>query len=368
MGRVAMADDKGSTIIFGSDEGLVCAEAQKVFAELTAGTDAFSHEVIDGTCLTVDEAVSTGRQTIEALMTLPFFPGLKVVWLKNANFLGDSVLGRSESTLALLDELAGCMGRLPGDVRFLLSATEIDKRRSFFKKAQQLAACREFVKIDTSKQGWETELSAFATREGKKRGLTFEARALELFIHRVNESSRQIVNELDKLDVYLGSERRTVAEKDVEYMVAVSRSGIVFEISRALEAGNCRQAIALVNEQLDAGEQPVSIMRAAVIPTVRNRLAAKILLENYHLEPTHYRDFEAKVRSLPDEARCLVPLKKDGTPNAYPFFLAAQKCAKRSLPRLKNDLAACAEADRTLVSSGLDARDVLHKLFVILTS
>lgn len=363
-----MAGETGSTIIFGSDEGLVSAEAHKVFSELTAGTDAFSHEVIDGTCLTVDDVAAICRQTISALMTLPFFPGLKVVWLKNANFLGDSVLGRSETTLALLEELASCMGRLPADVRFLLSATEVDKRRTFFKKVQQVASCREFVKIDTTKPGWETELSSLATREGKKRGLTFEARALELFIHRVNESSRQIVNELDKLDVYLGPERRTITEEDIDLMVAVSRAGVVFEISRALESGHCRQAIALVNEQLDAGEQPVAIMRAAVIPTVRNRLAAKILLENYHLEPTHYRDFEQKVKALPTEARALVPLKKDGTPNAYPFFLAAQKCIKRPLARLKRDAAACAEADRALVSSSLDPRDVLHKLFVTLTS
>lgn len=363
-----MAEQSGNMVIFGSDDGLVSAEAKRVFAEWTEGTDSFSHEIIDGACATVDEADAVCGQTISALMTLPFFPGLKVVWLRDADFMGDTVQGRSETVQKRLEELVVALANLPDQMRFLLSATEIDKRRSFFKKLQSHAECREFSKIDTTRQGWETELSSFVLKEAKKRELLFASRALELFIHRVNESSRQIIGELDKLDVYLGSERRQVTEEDVELMVPVSNTGVIFEISRALESNNCRQAIALVNRRLEAGEQPVAIMRAAVIPSIRNRIAAKVLTDTYGISAANSREFERHIHELPKDAQSLIPRKKDGSLSVYPVFLAAQKCSKVSLPALKKKLAACAEADRALVSSGLDAKDILHKLFVTLTA
>ena len=47
---------------------------------------------------------------------------------------------------------------------------------------------------------------------------------------------------------------------------------------------------------------------------------------------------------------------------------AARTVGKLSLRKARRDLQACAAADKALVSSGLDARDILHKLIVTLTS
>ena len=72
------------------------------------------------------------RQVTEALRTLPFFPGRKVVWMKNCNFLGDSVTGRSSTTEAALDSFRQLLeSGLGPDVLLLISASEFDKRRSF---------------------------------------------------------------------------------------------------------------------------------------------------------------------------------------------------------------------------------------------
>ena len=199
-------------------------------------------------------------------------------------------------------------------------------------------------------------------------GLRFDSAALDLFVHRVNESTRQIANELTKLDVYLGPERRQVTEQDVDLMVAVSRTGVVFEISRALENNDCRQAVRLVNEQLNRGEQAVAIMRAAIVPTVRNRFIARLLMDTYQLRADNYRSFESAVKALPAEAKRLFPVKKDGTPNVYGCFNAARTCGKLKLAKARRDLQACAAADRALVSTGLDARDILHKLIATLTA
>ncbi len=358
-----------SSVYFGSDEGAAAAAAAAAYAALTEGTDGWGNEQVDGAAATVDEAVEIVRRTISGLLTMNMFGGRKVIWLKGATFMGDSPQGtRSEAVQQALEELVATLGKLPPETFFLLSASEMDKRRSFFKKLSGLAEMKEFSRIDISKPGWESELSALAIRMAKPLGLSFDNDALDLFVHRVNESARQIGNELGKLDVYLGSERRRISVEDVELMVAVSRHGIVFEISRAIEIGDCRQAIRLVNEQLERGEQAVAIMRAAIVPTVRNRFCARLLLDTYQPDTSNFRNFESALCKLPPEGRKLLPLKKDGSPSCYGLFNAARTVQRLTLRKARQDLQATAAADRALVSSGLDPRDLLHKLIVSLTA
>ena len=364
-----MAAECASFVFFGSDEGASAAAAQKKYAELTEGTDEWGNETIDGVAATVDEAVGIVSRTIDSLQMMNMFGGRKVVWLRGATFMGDSPQGtRSEAVQDALARLVDCLGNLPAETFFLLSAAEMDKRRTFFKKLSASAEMKESSKIDISKPGWESDVAALVVRMAKPHGITFDSDALDLFVHRVNESSRQIANELAKLDVYLGPDRRQVNMEDVDLMVAVSRNGIIFEISRAIENGSCHQALRLVNEQLDHGEQAVSIMRAAIVPTVRNRFCARLLMDTYRLTPGNYRAFEGALNSLPEEGRKLLPMKKDGTVNAFGMFNAAKTCGRLTLKKARRDLQACAVADRQLVSTQLDTRDVLHKLIVTLTT
>lgn len=364
-----MAEQRTSYVFYGSDEGAAGSAAAACYAELTQGDDGWGNEVIDGTVATVDEAVGTVNRTISGLQMMNMFGGRKVIWLKGANFMGDTPSGaRSEAVQAALENLIATLGNLPSDTYFVLSASEMDKRRVFFKKLGQVAEMKESARIDISRDGWESEVAALTLRMAQPLELKFDNAALDLFVQRVNESSRQIANELAKLDVYLGQERRTVTEQDVELMVAVSRRGVIFEISRAIEKGDSRQALRLVNEQLAQGEQAVTIMRAAIVPTVRNRYCARLLLDTYKPNTGNYRAFESALCNLPTEGRKLLPLKKDGTPSCYGLFQAARTISRLTLKKAKRDLQACAKADRQLVSTQLDAPGVLHKLIITLTS
>ena len=366
---LCMAETHTAFVYYGSDEGAAGVAAAAKYAELTRDTDEWGNEMIDGAVATVDEAVAIVERTLSGLQMVNMFGGRKVIWLRAANFMGDTPSGaRSEAVQAALDTLVSGLENLPPDVFFVLSASEMDKRRVFFKKLGQVAEMSEYTRIDISKPGWESEVTALTLKLAKPKGLNFDNAAINLFVQRVNESTRQIANELEKLDVYLGAERRKITEQDVELMVAISRHGVIFEISRALEKQDSRQAVRLVNEQLEQGEQAVTIMRAAIVPTVRNRYCARLLLDTYRLDPSNYRSFESALNRLPPEARKFLPLKKDGTPNCYSIRTAAMSISKLTLRKAKQDLLACARADRQLVSSQADARDVLHKLIIQLTS
>jgi len=64
----------------------------------------------------------------------------------------------------------------------LLSATEVDKRRSFYKALAKRAELQVFEKLDSSRGGWEEEATEMVKTRAKKRKLQFDDNALELFV------------------------------------------------------------------------------------------------------------------------------------------------------------------------------------------
>ena len=354
--------------IVGSDDGRVKEEALRLHRELTGGNDdGFTHETIEGTADNSEGAFQICRSTVEALQTLPFF-GEKVVWLKNASFLLDDVTGRSERTLSGVESLKSCLeGGLAPGITFLLSSTGIDKRRAFWKFLEKGAQVKAFDKIDTSREGWQEEVAALVEKRAKELGLQFEGEALELFIMLAGEATRQIGNELEKIDLYLGPDRREVTPDDVRRMVPLSRAGVVFEIGNALQHGDAARALELIDQQLERGENAIGLMRASIIPTVRNLFMAKVLSEK-KLPTRNYRDFAAAIDRLPEMERLWLPQKKAGGVNVYPLFLCLRGAEQFSLDGLRGAMESALKADRSLVTTGLDHRLVLHRLVAEITA
>src|SRR5207247_6782393 len=106
--------------------------AAELAQKLAPDAGDFGLEVIDGVADNAEQAAARIRSAIEALQTLPFFGSTKVVWLKNANFLGDDAKARSAAVQSALEELSELLdGGFDSGVTFLISATEVDKRRAF---------------------------------------------------------------------------------------------------------------------------------------------------------------------------------------------------------------------------------------------
>ena len=88
------------SFICGQDDFLVSRMGKKRFEELAGDTtDEFSREVVNGFAGNVDEVETALNRFREAVQTMPMFGGRRVVWLKDVNFLADSVTGKAETTL-----------------------------------------------------------------------------------------------------------------------------------------------------------------------------------------------------------------------------------------------------------------------------
>jgi DNA polymerase-3 subunit delta len=352
--------------VVGSDESEVKRVAAELAAQLTP-PDAgdFGVEIIDGCADNAEQAASRIRSTIEALQTLPFFGGTKLVWLKNVNFLSDSIIGRAATVQTALEELTDTLEAGIGpEVTFLISATEIDKRRSFYKSLGKRAELRVFDKLDAGRAGWEEEATEMVRERAKKRKLQFDEEALDLFVLLTGGDTRQIDNELEKMDLYLGAERHVRAEQ-VRDLVPLSRAGVIFELGNALASRDLERALALVRRLLDQGESAIGLLLVAVLPTVRNLLLAKDLMERHGLpRPSVPYTFISALNRLPAGATEHLPRKKDGSVNAYTLGIAAQHAHRFQTEQLVAGLEACLEANLQLVSTQLDHELILTELIV----
>ena len=352
--------------VVGSDEAEVKHVAAELATKLTPpGAGDFGLEIVDATADNAEQAAARIRSVIEALQTLPFFGSTKVVWLKNANFLGDDQKARSVVVQSALEELSELLDRGVGsEITFLISATDVDKRRGFYKTLVKRAQVQVFDRLDSGRAGWEEEATEIVQRRAKKRKLQFDADALDLFVLLAGGDTRQIDNELEKLDTFLGTDRGVRVDL-VREMVPLSRAGVIFELSTALATRDLELALTLVRRLLDHGESAIGILLVAIVPTIRNLLLAKDLMERHRLRPPHSPfQFISAINRLPAKATEHLPRKKDGSINAYALGIAAQHVHQFETNQLIEAMRACLEANLKLVTTQLDHELVLTQVIV----
>jgi DNA polymerase III subunit delta len=377
--------------VVGSDEAEVKRVAADLATKLTPpGAGDFGLEIIDGCADNSEQAASRIRSAIEALQTLPFFGGAKLVWLKNANFLSDTVIGRSASVQSALEELADLINAdLPQNITFLLSATDVDKRRSFYKALSRRAEVEVFDRLDSSRSGWEEEATEIVRRRAEIRGLDFDDVALELFVLLTGGDTRQIENELEKIDVFLGANAGLKADISppsktgksaratgqapmskvtidvVRDLVPLSRAGVIFELGNALAECDLERALRLVRSLLDQGETAIGILLVAILPTIRNLLLAKDLMERNRMARPHVPfQFISALNRLPPSATEHLPRKKDGAISGYALGIAAQHAHRFDTEQLIDGMEACLAANLRLVTTQLDHELVLTEIVV----
>jgi DNA polymerase III subunit delta len=352
--------------VIGSDEAEVKRAAAEL-AEKLAPEEAgdFGLEVIDGAADNAEQAAARIQSAIEALQTLPFFGSTKLVWLKNVNFLGDDQKARSAAVQAALEELSAQVdsGFGPG-VTLLISAMEVDKRRSFYKTLIKRSELQVFDRLDSGRAGWEEAATEIVRRHAKGRKLEFNDDALALFVLLTGGETRQIDNELEKIDTFLGKDRAVRVEL-VRELVPLSRAGVIFELSNALAARDLELTLTLVRRLLEQREKAIGILLAAIVPTIRNLLLAKDLMEQHGIRPPHSPfQFIAAMNRLPAKATEHLPRKKDGSVNAYGLAIAAQHAYHFETIKLVEAMRACLDANVKLVTTQLDHELILTEVVV----
>lgn len=355
-------------LIAGNDEMAVKTRARELAAELApAEGGEFAVETLDAQADNAEHAASIIGEAMLSLSMPGFLASEKLVWLKNVSFLSDTQAGGSKTVLEALEQLQKLLeGGLPGGTRLLISAISPDKRRAFYKFLSKLASTEILDKPSGGPRFDEDDAARqAATAAARDRKLKFTPDALERFAAYVGSDTRQVINELDKLDTYLGDERREIREDDIALLVPETRRGIIFELGNCIARRNLRTASNCLQKLLAQGEDSVALLYAAITPTIQRMTAAAVLIEQHGLRVTSsYPAFQAALETLPEDAREILPRKKDGTLNAYGFYKSAEESRRFKTRELADATIACAEANMAIMTTGSDPALILQQLLV----
>jgi DNA polymerase-3 subunit delta len=348
-------------LIGGNDEFAVKQRTTALLQE-SAPEEAMNFEIIDAQAETVDAACQRLAQLQEALLTLPFFGGFKLVHFKNCTFLADNVTGRSESVLASWESIADVLKKTdPGDVQLVISALGVDRRRAFFRTFSTLGEV-EFHNLPDL--GKFQEARAYAGRIGemiRDRGLKADPHVPEMFVEMIGNDTRSVHSELDKLALYVHPETH-IREEDLRAIVAVTRESIVWDMNDAVIQGDARESVHLLRQLLGQGESEVGI---GILLAGQVRLAA---VGTYLLEKKQLRLIQSG-RSISlevtPEGEALLPVSKKGEkPNSYRLAKIVDQARKRPSIRWFQAVEILHRTALQLVSSGGDRARLLETAVV----
>ena len=186
----------------------------------------------------------------EALQTLPFFGGAKVVWLQNCNFLGEE---RTASAQAVTETLGEISQELKGfdwqNVRLLISAGKVDKRKVFYKTIDKIGAVEAFAGWSMDDKDWADQAEMYARRSLRELKKEINEEALSELVVNVGPNIRLLSNEIEKLSLYVG-ERKQINEDDVSTIVTRNKQARAFALGDALGERNLPQLLRKIKTRI----------------------------------------------------------------------------------------------------------------------
>ena len=341
----------------GSDEDAVKKAAARLAEKLAPG-DAMNFETIDGRADSAEGAVKSIQQVREAILTLPFFGGGKLVWWKAVNFFDETGVGRHASVKEALEELKGDLDKIDGEsVTLLISALGIHKGRTFSKALLKIAQAKYFDLPDLRKTS-EDEIIFQIEQRMKAAGLRPGPGAAERFFQATGIDTGSWAQELEKLSCFVGDDKAELTSADVNRVISGSREVIVWDFCSAVLGGDAKVALAQLSALLAQDESEVGIL---ILLAGQIRLAAlgAVLRENKLLRVVNRGSFTS-AEVAPEGEACL-PRKKSGEPiSTYALGQAAQRSRNRSSRFWFEALSFVYQAQREMLSGQGDKRRTLE--------
>jgi DNA polymerase-3 subunit delta len=370
-----MADEKNNplALICGDDDFAVKSRAKKLFQQWSAELGGMDHETIEATVSNSGDALAVLGKLREALQTLPFFGGGKVVWLRGCNFLGED---RTASSAAVTEALGGLAEDLKTsqwqNVRLLISASKVDKRKVFYKTVEKIGSVESFAAWSADDKDWFDQAEMAASGNFRKREKQISEDALAELIGRVGPNARQLDAEVEKLCLFVG-ERKQVTLPDVTAISSQNKTARAFALGDALGDRDLPRVLKRLDEELwetkfDKDKSEIGLLYG-LISKVRAMLFLKELIrEGWVKEMRDYNSFKAQLERVPADK---LPADRKFNPlalNPYVLYKALPQAKKYSSGELVRAMEVLLRCNQRLVSSGLDEALVLQQALVQIVS
>lgn len=356
-------------MVFGEDDHAVQQRGREIFNAWQEELGGMDHETIDARAGNSGEALGAVKKLHEALNILPFFGGGKAIWFKDCSFLGDD---RTSASGAVTEALAGLADTLKSftwsNVRLVITAGKVDKRKSFFKALQKTGGVEEYAGWSASDKDWADRAEMLAREALRERGKRIDEEALAQLVQSVGPHPRQLQMEVEKLATYAGDDP-VITSEAVAAICVRNKQAQAFALAESVGDRNLPAALRILDEELwsmqfEKQKSEIGLLYG-VTTKIRVLLMAQDLLRAGKLKPASaYPAFKAQVERLnPDE----FPKDRRFSPlgvNPFVLFKALPQARNYTAGELVRAMEILLESNRRLVSSAAEERLVLQSALV----
>lgn len=356
-------------LVFGEDDHAVQQRGREIFRGWQEELGGIDHETIDARVGNSGEALNSLKKLHEALNTLPFFGGGKAIWFKDCSFLGDDRTSGSSAVTAGLADLADTLKNFSwGDVRLVITAGKVDKRKTLFKTLQKSGGTEEYAGWSANDRDWADRAEMLVRQALRDLAKDIEEEALAQLVQSVGPNPRQLQMEVEKLTVYAGDDN-PITNEHVAAVCVRNKQAQAFALAEAVGDRNLPRALRILDEELwtmqfERQKSEIGLLYG-LISKVRMLLMAQDLLRTGQLKPARsFGAFKPQLERLnPDE----FPTDRRFSPlgvNPFILFKALPQARNYSAVELVQAMEVLLESNRRLVSTGTEERLVLQQALV----
>lgn len=233
---------RNAYLLLGTDATRIERSLEAVVAAAT------SPETRDWDVAGFDGEECSAREILEALQTVPFLGGRRVVYVRRFDKMAADEAER----------IAAWVASAKGDAVLILIAEALDQRRKAVKQLYEHAAV---VQFEDPKSG--DGLLDWLLREAPRFGVKLQGKTARLLIDVAGEQPESLRRELEKLAAYLGS-GGVPTEEDILAVAAAGNpeaaQNAIFQLCDAVAEGRTAQALLKLDELLASGANAIYIV------------------------------------------------------------------------------------------------------------
>ncbi|HVK57456.1 MAG TPA: DNA polymerase III subunit delta [Candidatus Kapabacteria bacterium] len=356
-------------LITGDDDFAVKGRARQIYDEFCKEAGGFDNEIIDASASNSGAALEAIRKLREAMQTLPFFGGCKVIWFQNCNFLGEE---RTASSAAVTESLVELTEELKSfnwaGVKLIITSPKVDKRKVFFKAIDKLGTVETFSGWSLDDKDWADQAEMAALQQLRERKKEISDEALALLVANVGPNSRALTTEVEKLSLFVG-DRPKISVADVETIVSRNKQAKSFALADAVGARDLPKLLKILDQELwsmqtDSQKSEIGLLYG-IISKMRTILFLKEMAKEGWIKlDVQYSQFKAALDRIPPDA---LPQDRKFNPLAmHPFMLynSLGHTKRYTSEELVRAMELLLIANQRLVTSSMDEALVLQDALI----
>ena len=251
----AVFDEKNVVLLYGHEDYLVRSYEKRlkdIFVEPAA--EELDHVKLEGGDITVDDIISHCD-------TLPMLSGRRVVSISDypalKNSKGPST--KEDDKTSEVTRLAGYLENIPSTTLIIFTNDSISKSKSLYKRITKVGKAYDFDRLD------RTDLASFIKKRFKAEGKIADSAVIREIMNITGYFDRDSEYDLngiagDVVKISSFSHEDKITQSDVSSVLVTSLETDSFALMDSISAGNRSEAMLLVNNILENGENSFRLL------------------------------------------------------------------------------------------------------------